>query len=256
MYLRRPHTHAGARSPRGRRGQRPLRERYAGCRQHRDPERRRNGHLPRGAVRPDAGRTDLQATEGGDVAPPPVALARLLDEDVVAGAAVAEEPQPVSVRGQVDVLGGVGAVEQHRVRARLALDGVAAVARLKSAEPSSPTSTWTMSGWPGPPASIPTGVDPRRVTPGWARHACHRAIDDGRPGNSFRRIGSSRVMKALYAVLANSPCPRSGSLRVRGAAARSSFTQERRTFPESALRRAPRDTVRTCSELPFVLPCR
>ena len=43
---------------------------------------------------------------------------------------VAEEPQPVSVGGQVDVLGDGGAVEAHRVAAGLAFDGVAAVARI------------------------------------------------------------------------------------------------------------------------------
>ena len=44
------------------------------------------------------------------------------------GADVAEEPEPVAVGGQVEVLGAVGAVEEHRVGAVLALDGVAAVA--------------------------------------------------------------------------------------------------------------------------------
>ena len=43
---------------------------------------------------------------------------------------VAEEPEAVPVRGQVDALGGVGAVEQHRVGAGPASDGVAAVARI------------------------------------------------------------------------------------------------------------------------------
>ncbi len=43
---------------------------------------------------------------------------------------VAEEPQPVAVRRQVDLLGRGGAVEHHRVRAVLALDRVAAVARV------------------------------------------------------------------------------------------------------------------------------
>ena len=43
---------------------------------------------------------------------------------------VAEEPEPASVRRQVDLLGDVGAVEDHRVGAALALDGVAAVARI------------------------------------------------------------------------------------------------------------------------------
>src|SRR5205823_3449207 len=41
---------------------------------------------------------------------------------------VAEEPQPIAVRGQVDLLVDVRAVEQHRVAAVLALDHVAAVA--------------------------------------------------------------------------------------------------------------------------------
>ena len=40
----------------------------------------------------------------------------------------AEEAEPVSVRRQLDLLGDVGAVEAHRVRACLALDRVAAVA--------------------------------------------------------------------------------------------------------------------------------
>ena len=43
---------------------------------------------------------------------------------------VAEEPQPVAVGGQVDVLGDGCAVEAHRVAAGLALDRVAAVARI------------------------------------------------------------------------------------------------------------------------------
>ena len=42
----------------------------------------------------------------------------------------AEEAQPVAVRRQIDLLGRVGAVEEHRVGAVLALDGVAAVARI------------------------------------------------------------------------------------------------------------------------------
>ena len=46
------------------------------------------------------------------------------------GAGVAEEPEPVAVGGQVDVLGAVGAVEEHRVGAGMAFDGVAAVARI------------------------------------------------------------------------------------------------------------------------------
>ena len=41
---------------------------------------------------------------------------------------VAEEAQPASVRGQVDLLADVGAVELHRVGAVLAFDDVAAVA--------------------------------------------------------------------------------------------------------------------------------
>ena len=43
---------------------------------------------------------------------------------------LAEEPQPVPVRRQVDRLGGCGAVEHHGVRAVVALDRVAAVARV------------------------------------------------------------------------------------------------------------------------------
>ena len=43
---------------------------------------------------------------------------------------VAEEAQPLAVRGHVDALAGVGAVEEHRVEAGLALDRVAAVARI------------------------------------------------------------------------------------------------------------------------------
>ena len=42
----------------------------------------------------------------------------------------AEELEPAPVRGQVDVLGDACAVEQHRVGAGLAFDGVAAVARI------------------------------------------------------------------------------------------------------------------------------
>ena len=42
----------------------------------------------------------------------------------------AEEPEPVSVRRQVDLLGDVGAVEAHRVGTGLAFDRVAAVARI------------------------------------------------------------------------------------------------------------------------------
>src|SRR5262249_28964521 len=46
------------------------------------------------------------------------------------GADVAEEAHPTAVGGDVDLLGDVGAVEQHGVSAGLALDGVAAVARV------------------------------------------------------------------------------------------------------------------------------
>ena len=62
------------------------------------------------------------AAEGGDV--------DLLDAVEVHGdvADVAEEPQPAAVGREVDVLVDVGAVEQHRVGAALALDDVAAVA--------------------------------------------------------------------------------------------------------------------------------
>ena len=42
----------------------------------------------------------------------------------------AEEAQTLTVRRQVDLLAAVGSVEQHRVGAVLALDGVAAVARI------------------------------------------------------------------------------------------------------------------------------
>ena len=42
----------------------------------------------------------------------------------------AEEPEPVAVRGQVDLLGAACAVEEHRVGPGLALDDVAAVARI------------------------------------------------------------------------------------------------------------------------------
>ena len=54
----------------------------------------------------------------------------LLDAVEVHGdvADVAEEPNPAAVGRDVDVLVDVGAVEQHRVDAGLALDGVAAVA--------------------------------------------------------------------------------------------------------------------------------
>ena len=43
---------------------------------------------------------------------------------------VADEEQSPTVRGHVDPLGDVGAVEPQRVAARLALDRVAAVARI------------------------------------------------------------------------------------------------------------------------------
>ena len=43
---------------------------------------------------------------------------------------VAEEAQPLAVGGDVDALAGARAVEQHRVGAVLAFDGVAAVARI------------------------------------------------------------------------------------------------------------------------------
>ena len=43
---------------------------------------------------------------------------------------VAEEPEPVAVRRQVDPLGRVGAVEAQHVRAVLTFDGVAAVTRI------------------------------------------------------------------------------------------------------------------------------
>ncbi len=43
---------------------------------------------------------------------------------------VAEEQHPPAVGGDVDVLGGVGAVEQHRVGAGLALERVVVVARV------------------------------------------------------------------------------------------------------------------------------
>jgi hypothetical protein len=46
------------------------------------------------------------------------------------GALDAEELEPVAVRGQVDLLSAVGTVEHHRVGAVLALDCVAAVARI------------------------------------------------------------------------------------------------------------------------------
>ena len=42
----------------------------------------------------------------------------------------AEEPEPVTVRRQVDLLGGGGTIEHHRVGAVLPLDRVAAVARI------------------------------------------------------------------------------------------------------------------------------
>ena len=56
----------------------------------------------------------------------------LLDAVEVHGdvADVAGEPDPAAVGRDVDVLGDVGAVEQQRVGAGLALDGVAAVARV------------------------------------------------------------------------------------------------------------------------------
>ena len=56
----------------------------------------------------------------------------LLDAVEVHGdvADVAEEPDPAAVGRDVDVLVGVGAVEEHRVGAALALDDVAAVARV------------------------------------------------------------------------------------------------------------------------------
>ena len=55
-----------------------------------------------------------------------------LDADGVHGdvADVAEEPEAVPVRGQVDLLGGCRAVEQHRVGSGPTEDGVAAVARI------------------------------------------------------------------------------------------------------------------------------
>ena len=43
---------------------------------------------------------------------------------------VAEEPHPPAVGGDVDALGDVGAVEQHRVAAGLALERVVVVARV------------------------------------------------------------------------------------------------------------------------------
>ena len=67
------------------------------------------------------------------VSAPPSALKSTLSTpsvSIVMLAGVAEEPQPVAVRRQVDVLGDVGAVEAHRVGAGLALDRVAAVARI------------------------------------------------------------------------------------------------------------------------------
>ena len=45
-------------------------------------------------------------------------------------AGIADELEAISVRGQADALGDVGAVEQHRVGAVLAFDRVAAVARI------------------------------------------------------------------------------------------------------------------------------
>ena len=67
---------------------------------------------------------EVGAAEGLEVDP--------LDVSGVHGdvADVPEEPEAVPVRGQVDALGGVGAVEQHRVGAEPASDGVAAVARV------------------------------------------------------------------------------------------------------------------------------
>jgi hypothetical protein len=46
------------------------------------------------------------------------------------GGDVAQQPHARAVGRDVDVLGGVGAVERHDVLATLALDGVAAVARI------------------------------------------------------------------------------------------------------------------------------
>ncbi len=67
---------------------------------------------------------DVGAAEGVEVDP---LDAGGVHRDV---AGVAEEREPVSVGGQVDVLGDVGAVEEHRVGAVLAFDRVAAVARI------------------------------------------------------------------------------------------------------------------------------
>ena len=67
---------------------------------------------------------EVGAAEGVEVDP--------LDADGVHGdvADVAEEPEVVPVRGQVDPLGSARAVEQHRVGSGPAQDGVAAVARI------------------------------------------------------------------------------------------------------------------------------
>src|SRR5262249_56821396 len=46
------------------------------------------------------------------------------------GGDVAGEPHPRAIGRDVDVLGNVGAVEQHRVVAGLALDDVGAIARV------------------------------------------------------------------------------------------------------------------------------
>ena len=69
----------------------------------------------------------------GDVSAPPRALKSTVSTPAVSIVMlpwVAEEAEPVAVGGQVDLLGAVGTVEQHRVGAVLALDGVAAVARI------------------------------------------------------------------------------------------------------------------------------
>ena len=87
------------------------------------------------------------------------------------GTGVAEEPQPVSVGREVDVLCRGGAVEDHRVVAGLAFDGVAAIARIPHERvvarahcarslPPLPS----IVSLPSPPRSFSTPVPPARLS--------------------------------------------------------------------------------------------
>ena len=95
------------------------------------------GRAVAGAVRAEVDVHRGDAGSGQIVGDDRVGAAERVDGDVLDAvrvhddvADVAEEPEPRAVRGQVDVLVRVRAVEDHRVRAVLALDGVAAVARI------------------------------------------------------------------------------------------------------------------------------